>query len=196
MDIKQKGSESNREYVTRIEQMTKLLNLVTWMERIKNVKDNKGSKEKKGNSTHYRDRSRHGDLKTQGERYRGGDKWERRVQNVAEDAKRGTQDWSDIEETKDEEIEDLVQTAADVKNGESRKNYTVQRGRGVHAVYIQQQKSVASLHGVRYKEREFHQHWKKNRVKNNVSIPSRQNGITNTADNGWNKNGTGRMCQF
>ena len=99
MDIKQKENESTKDYVARVEQTT-MLNLVALMERLKNAKDKDrdGSKEKQ-----ERDRNRHGNSKVQGEGSRDKDRRERRVQNDTEDAK-------------DEETEQLIQTATEVRS--------------------------------------------------------------------------------
>ena len=140
MDIKQKENESTKDYVARVEQTT-MLNLVALMERLKNAKDKDRDrcKKKQENKTHHRDRNRHSDSKVQGEGSRDKDRRERRVQNDTEDAKEETQDRLDMEKTKDEETEELIQTATEVRSRENRKIYTMQRRRGFYAVQILQQ---------------------------------------------------------
>ena len=84
-------------------------------------------------------RERHEEFKAQGEGFRYKNKPERRVQNDIDDKKEATQDWLDIQEIEDEEIEGPIQTVTEVKSKENRKTYTMQRGRGFYAVYILQQ---------------------------------------------------------
>ena len=84
-------------------------------------------------------RERHKEFKAQGEGFRDKNKPERRVQNDIDDKKEATQDWLDIQEIEDEEIEGPIQTVTEVKSKENRNTYMMQKGRGFYAVYILQQ---------------------------------------------------------
>ena len=91
-DVKQKENESNKDYVARLEQTAKL-NFIALMESIRNAKNKgkDGSKEKKGDKTHQRDR--HRNSKVQRETSRDKDRLERRHRYLRSKAKEKYQDY-------------------------------------------------------------------------------------------------------